>query len=145
MLDIIFPKTTKRLFSVRLKFSREAIRVSSAVSFTRRVRVLILAVPCLLPLLSGCEPDSYPAELSYPLRSDPIVTQPPGSTRWDTTAPGQLDVHIAHLSDPEIGGKTLDPAKLPAKERQELERALNEIFGTPAAPTVYLKDADPSL
>src|SRR5579875_3885022 len=129
MLDIIFPKTTKRLFSVRLKFSREAIRVSSAVSFTRRVRVLILAIPCLLPLLSGCEPDSYPAELTYPLRSDPIVTSPPGSTRWDTPTPGQFEHHIVHLSDPELGGKTLDPAKLPDKERGQLATALSEIFG----------------
>ncbi len=116
--------------------------MSSAVSFARMVRVLALAIPCLLPLLSGCDLDSYPAELTYPLRSDPIVTSPPGSTRWDTTAPGQLDMHIAHLSDPEVGGKTLDPAKLPAKERGELERALNEIFGTPATPKVFLKDAD---
>jgi mono/diheme cytochrome c family protein len=116
--------------------------VSSAVSFARMVRVFALAVPCLLPFVSGCEPDSYPAEMTYPLRSDPIVTSPPGSTRWDTTAPGQLEMHIAHLSDPEIGGKTLDPAKLPAKERGELEQALSAIFGTPAAPKVYLKDAD---
>lgn len=116
--------------------------MSSAVSFARMVRVLALVIPCLVLFLSGCDLDSYPPELTYPLRSDPIVTSPPGSTRWDTTAPGQLDVHIAHLSDPEIGGKTLDPAKLSDKERDQLAAVLTEIFGTPAAPKVFLKDAD---
>ncbi|MHB1424461.1 MAG: c-type cytochrome [Gemmataceae bacterium] len=119
----------------------------SAVSFARMVRVLTLAIPCLLPLLSGCDLDSYPAEMTYPPRSDPIVTTPPGATRWDTTRPGQLEYHIAHLADPEVGGKTLDPAKLPAKERLELERALLDIFGTPAEPTVNLnlKEADEQI
>ncbi|HTU89034.1 MAG TPA: cytochrome c [Gemmataceae bacterium] len=116
--------------------------MSSAISFARMVRVLSLAILCLLPLLSGCDLDSYPAEITYPLRSDPIVASPPGSTRWDTTLPGQLDNHIARLSNPEIGGKTLDPAKLPDADRGHLAAALVEIFGTPAAPTVYLKEAD---
>jgi hypothetical protein len=123
-------------------FSREAIRVSSAVSFARMVRVLCLAIPCLLPFVSGCDLGPYPPELTYPLRSDPIVTSPPGLTRWDTTLPGQLDNHIVHLSDPELGGKTLDPAKLAGDKRQQIDQTLNEIFGTPAKPKVYLKGAE---
>src|SRR5262249_7788364 len=126
----------------RLRFSREAIRVSSAVSFARMVRVLSLAIPCLLPLLSGCDLESYPTDLTYPLRSDPIVTSPPGSTRWDTTAPGQLEHHIPHLSDPDIGGKTLDPGKLGGKQPQQIEKILHDVFGTPAEPLVYLKGAE---
>jgi len=118
--------------------------VSSAVSFARMVRVLALAIPCLL-LLSGCDLESYPTDLTYPLRSDPIVTSPPGATRWDTTAPGQLEHHITHLSDPEIGGKTLDPGKLKDTERQDLERVLREIFGTPAKPSVSIKGADDDI
>jgi mono/diheme cytochrome c family protein len=118
--------------------------VSSAVSFARMVPVLALAIPCLL-LLSGCDLEPYPTELTYPLRSDPIVSSPPGSTRWDTTLPGQLDMHVAHLSDPDIGGKTLDPAKLPGDKRQQLEAALSDSFGTPAAPKVFLKDADDDI
>jgi mono/diheme cytochrome c family protein len=106
------------------------------------VRVLSLAIPCLLPLLSGCDLGSYPAEMTYPLRSDFIVTSPPGATRWDTTRPGQLENHIAHLSDAEIGGKTLDPAKLKADDRQKIQHALNEIFGTPADPLVNVKGAE---
>jgi mono/diheme cytochrome c family protein len=104
------------------------------------VHVLALAIPCLL--LSGCDLEPYPTEFTYPLRSDPIVTSPPGSTRWDTTHPGRLDMHVAHLSDPELGGKTLDPAKLPGDKRQQLDAALSDSFGTPAAPKVFLKDAD---
>ncbi len=110
------------------------------MSFARMVPVAALAIPCLLPLLSGCDLESYPAELTYPLRSDPIVTSPPGSTTWDTSGPGQLDNHIAHLG--EVGGKTLDPAKLEAKDRQQLQGTLRDIFGTPAAPTVKIKDED---
>ncbi|MGH7223086.1 MAG: c-type cytochrome, partial [Gemmataceae bacterium] len=115
----------------------------SAVYFARMVRVLALAIPCLLPLLVGCDLESYPTNLTYPLRSDPIVTTPPGATIWDTIGPGQLEHHIAHLA--EIGGKTLDPAKLPGKERQQLQRALSDIFGTPAVPKVALKDADEDI
>ena len=90
--------------------------MSSDVFFARKVRLFALAIPCVLLLLSGCDLESYPTDLTYPLRSDPIVTTPPGSTIWDTFGPGQLDHHIAQLS--EVGGKTLDPAKLKAKERQ---------------------------
>jgi mono/diheme cytochrome c family protein len=117
--------------------------VSSAVSFARMVRVLVLAIPCLLPLLSGCDLESYPTDLTYPLRSDPLVTSSPDSEAWDTIAPGQLEHHIAHLA--EIRGKTLDPRELGAKERQELDKALQDIFGTPAVPKVYIKDADQTI
>jgi mono/diheme cytochrome c family protein len=106
------------------------------------VRVLALAIPCLLPLLSGCDLESYPADLTYPLRSDPIVTEPPGSTRWDTTLPGHLDTHIAHLADPEVGGKTLDPGKLKNENRQQIQKVLQEVFGTPAEPLVFVKSAE---
>jgi len=114
--------------------------VRSAAFFTRMVRVLVLAISCLLPLLSGCDLESYPPDLTYPLRSDPIVTAPPPSTPWDTFGPGQLEHHIAALST--AGGTTLDPAKLPGKERGQLQTALHDIFGTPAEPKVHLKDAD---
>lgn len=114
--------------------------MKSVSSIARMVRLSALALPCLLPLLSGCDLESYPADLTYPLRSDPIVTTPPGSTVWDTFGPGQLDHHMAHLG--ELGGKTFDPAKLPGKERQQLEAALRDIFGTPAEPKVYLKEAE---
>jgi mono/diheme cytochrome c family protein len=114
--------------------------VISTVSFARMVRALALAIPCLLPLLFGCESASYPVDLTYPLRSDPIVTDAPGSTVWDTIGPGQLNHHMARLT--EVGGRMLNPANLKPKDRQQLERALSDIFGTPAKPKVVLKDPD---
>ena len=44
-----------------------------------------------------------------------------------------------------MGGKTLDPAKLKAKERNDLQGVLRNIFGTPAEPKVYLKDAEQDI
>lgn len=116
--------------------------MSSIVSFAKMVRVLALAIPCLIPLLSGCDLglEAYPTNLFYPLRSDPIVAQPPGSTTWDTIAPGQLDKHIAELN--QHGGVALDPHDLSDKDRQTIEETLQKIFGTPAEPTVNVKDEE---
>jgi mono/diheme cytochrome c family protein len=104
------------------------------------VPVLAWAIPCLLPFLSGCDLESYPTELTYPSRSDPIVTQPPGATTWDTFGPGQLDHNIARL--PQLEGKTLDPQKITVEKRNEIERELATVFGTPAAPKVKIKGGD---
>jgi mono/diheme cytochrome c family protein len=104
------------------------------------VRVLVLAAPCLAPLLSGCDLESYPAELTYTPRTDLIVTKVPGNTPWDTTRPGQLDNNIARIK--EAGGDTLDPRDMTAKDRQELDSALNSLFGSPAAPKVTVEDSE---
>lgn len=109
----------------------------SALSSARMVRVLALALPCLSPLVSGCDNEAYPPDLTYPLRSDPIVVKQPTAEVWDTTRPGQLDLHIATFKDKE---ETLDPKKLSAKDHDELDKALRAIFGTPADPTVKLED-----
>jgi hypothetical protein len=100
------------------------------------VRVLALALPCLSPLMSGCNEEAYPTDLRYPLRSDPIVDKQPTTEVWETTRPGQFDLHIASFKE-----GTLDPAKLSAKDRGDLEKALHDLFGTPAEPTVKLEDS----
>ncbi len=122
---------------MRLYYPREAPRVSSAFTFARTVRVLGLAIPCLSVFLSGCDfgLEEYPASLTYPVRSDPIVVQTPKEFPWDTFAPGQLDAHIAGLKKLE-GGQTLDPNDLSSKDRNELEKVLLKFFGTPSHPTV---------
>jgi mono/diheme cytochrome c family protein len=103
------------------------------------VRVLALTLPCLSPLLSGCDSNAYPADLTYPLRGDPIVVKSPTTlTPWDTTGPGQQDQHIANFKSDEI----LEPKKLDAKERQDLDTVLSKIFGTPAAPKVEPDDSE---
>jgi mono/diheme cytochrome c family protein len=100
-------------------------------------RILALALPCLSPLLSGCD-DTYPTDLTYPLRGDPIVVKAPSVQPWDTTGPGQQDIHIATFKGDEI----LQPNKLDAKDRQQLDTVLNKTFGTPAKPTVESADDD---
>jgi len=112
--------------------------VRSALSSARMVRVLALALPCLSPLFSGCSSETYPADLLYPLRGDPIVVKAPTATPWDTTRPGQQDHHIATFKDDEI----LQPKDLKAKDRQQLDTVLGKIFGTPAAPKVEPDDSE---
>jgi mono/diheme cytochrome c family protein len=102
---------------------------------------VFLAIACLVPLLSGCDA-SYPRDLTYPLRTDPIVVKVPGKTPWDTTGPGQQDLNIARFNDPSVGGQTLDPKTMSSKDRQELETALRAIFGTPAEPSVTPEDEE---
>ena len=109
----------------------------SALSSPKIMPALVLAVPCLTALLSGCD-ESYPTELSYPLRADPIVVKVPGSTPWEPTGPGQLDKSIASLEPQYI----VEPRTLDANTRGQLDSALRKIFGTPAKPTVNPDDAD---
>jgi mono/diheme cytochrome c family protein len=111
--------------------------VRSAFSSSRFIEVVPLLAFGLAPLLSGCDLESYPAELSYPQRTDPIVIKLPGD-RWDTTGPGQADKNIAAFDKQFI----LDPKDLDAKDRQELDKALTNIFGTPAEPRVKAGDSD---
>ena len=102
----------------------------------------LLAIPCLALFLSGCDEEAYPTNLTYPLRTDPIVVKMPDGTPWDTTGPGQLDNNIARFNDKGMGGQTLDPRDISARDRQELDKALGAIFGTPAAPEVKVDDPE---
>jgi len=102
---------------------------------------VLLAIPCLALFLSGCD-EEYPTNLTYPLRTDPIVVKMPDGTPWDTTGPGQLDNNIARFNDKGMGGQTLDPKDISAKDRQDLDKALGAIFGTPAVPKVEPEDSD---
>ena len=113
--------------------------MSSALSSTRILRVFILAIPCLAPVLSGCD-ESYPKEMTYPSRNDPIVSSVPKNEPWNPTGPGQLDISIAHLND--LGGETLDPKKMSDKDRDDLAKALRAVFGSPAEPIVKAADSE---
>jgi mono/diheme cytochrome c family protein len=117
--------------------------VSSVFTFSRMVRVLGSAIPCLTVFLSGCDfgLEEYPTSLTYPTRTDPIVVQTPTDFPWDTFTPGQLEKHISELNS-KAGGRTFDPHELSAKDRNDLEKALTNFFGTPAHPTVKFGDDD---
>lgn len=91
---------------------------------------------CLLAaLIVGCgEPTAgYEPELRYPLRTDVLVVRPPlpPAVRHPS---GKLDEFLA--GHPDRGGLVLDPAALDDGSRTKLTAALNELFGTPAAPVV---------
>ncbi len=103
-------------------------------------------VPTLLVLLSGCQ-QSYPEDLTYPLRSDLLVEKAPSTEALTPEAPGELDQHLEQLAlaarGKEGGGTFYDPRTLDPRERRDLERALTTIFGTPAAPRVALPSTHP--
>jgi mono/diheme cytochrome c family protein len=99
-----------------------------------------LALPILvgLALISGCGRDSYPDDLDYPVRSGVMVTAAPTPpnppTAFDT--PGELDELLdgADKIDEKVT-KNLD-ASINPEERAEYQKALDALFGKPAAPLV---------
>jgi mono/diheme cytochrome c family protein len=112
-------------------------------------RFLAAAPFALVCLLSGCETNvtgSYPADLTYPARTDPIVTEVPGEERFYPDQPGTIVQVVDHIGVPKddggVGGKALRPADAPADRRQELTNELRKVFGTPAAPTISVAGDD---
>jgi mono/diheme cytochrome c family protein len=107
---------------------------------TLRPRPAALVLPWLLVPLCGCGEGKYPADLQYPLRTDLIYVEPPtvNPQPFYPSPPGHLDRDIATINDRK--GKTLDPAKLAGDDRATLRGKLRELFGTPAAPQVEIKD-----
>lgn len=91
-----------------------------------------------LTTLAGCTEDSYPGELRYPLRGDAMVGQGKSltSTPKTTDRPGELSrIFSIYLSE-EDRKKLVDPNELDPAQRGKLEKALLDIFGTPARPTI---------
>jgi mono/diheme cytochrome c family protein len=84
------------------------------------------AFPLLLGLafLPGCGPDSYPEDLSYPPRTDPIVIKAPDTPITHLDPPGTLEQWIDSL--PSRGGKLLDPTA--GLEKQQVAK-INEYLG----------------
>ncbi|HEV3235975.1 MAG TPA: cytochrome c [Gemmataceae bacterium] len=102
-----------------------------------RLLVGALALLCTALLFTGCDLDGYPQELTYPLRSDPLVVGHPQQDAPDLDRPGDFpNVLFANLNEEERTKFLLDPAKLKPEQRQELDKALTRIFGTPALPQV---------
>lgn len=100
-------------------------------------RIAGVGLALLFSSLVGCDSglsDGYDPELRYPLRSDPLVLQPPPDVPVSPAPPGRLNEWIAGLS--ERRGKLADPHELVNSPRLELQKALEELFGTPSAPLV---------
>ena len=97
-----------------------------------------------LVLVSGCNPDPYPEDLHYPVRSDVLVLKEPNKRDIPHPEPlGHFEQAMDDLKNVE-GASVLDPSSLPGDQRGELESELEQVFGTPAKPTVAppAKDKD---
>ena len=74
------------------------------------------AVPWLLAVLlagiSGCASDSYPADLTYPPRSDPILTEALITEPTATDRPGELAQILSIYLDDADKRKVFDPSGL---------------------------------
>jgi mono/diheme cytochrome c family protein len=109
-------------------------------------------VPVLLGilLLSGCDTESYSPDQRYTVRTDPLMTQPPDTDQRRPDRPGQLPLmslgELAKDKDNPLyvlhdGKKLLDPRDLSADQRAQFKRTLEDLFGTPAQPTIKPTEA----
>jgi mono/diheme cytochrome c family protein len=119
--------------------------VISGLPSRRARRILFAAAPLVVLLwLSGCEYDTYPKDLAYPLRTDLIVLNAPkNETPFYPPGPGHLEEEIAAI--PKLGGQVVDPTdsqKVPAALRKLLFSALNEAFGSPRQPRIGAADGE---
>jgi mono/diheme cytochrome c family protein len=93
-------------------------------------------------LVSGCDTESYPEDLSFPPRTDPIVTsvpELPDVQPKSFDSPGQLGTLLGQIVAK--GGKQIDPVKdIPDAKRKEVTDAIVKIFGTPAHPKLVTDD-----
>lgn len=95
---------------------------------------------CCLVALAGCVRDSYPEDLRYPVRTDPLVTAVPDKMLTLPDRPGQLPIMaMADLADPfnPLHGDVksiYDPNRISDKERARIRGLLLRYFGTPAHP-----------
>lgn len=95
----------------------------------RRAWLFLLAVGC-----AGGEPAGYEASFRYPARRDPVVVRPPAAEPAGLPPAGRLDACILNL--PAAGGQLIHPAEASDAERAALTATLEELFGTPAAPSL---------
>ncbi len=95
----------------------------------------------LLPLLIsvvtivGCETDGYPDAMTYPERTDPLVMDRPKSDSPGQDPPGEYPKVLFPFYE-DRQSLLLDPSKVSAENRSQLNEALTKIFGTPAHPRV---------
>lgn len=107
------------------------------------LRAVVLALPVML---AGCDPDTYPQDLAYPIRGDAVY---PENVIKDLNAkaqpqridrPGEFPALLAHV-DPALTKGAIYASELPSDARQGLQAVLEKLFGTPAAPKVELPSA----
>src|SRR5439155_18376952 len=116
-----------------------ASRVSAGKSLPRPGRRLAgpAAVLFGLALLSGCDPDPYPADLHYPLRGDLLVVEDYREENVALEPLGHLEQPILAIREKNPNA-VVEPSSLPSERLDELRDQLEDVFGTPATPTVSL-------
>ncbi len=102
----------------------------------RRLLATSAALAALAFVLSwcGCGKKDFPTDLAFAPRTDRLVLALPAAAPTRPGEIGKLDAELAALDA--AGGRTVDPAALPAAARAALDGYLKEAFGTPAAPRV---------
>lgn len=97
-------------------------------------------LPLVVSLLAiaGCETDGYPAAMVYPARTDDLVIGPAAKDAPGIDRPGQFPrmLFVGLTPADERDRLLLDPSKVKADDRAQLNDAIAKIFGTPAHPTV---------
>jgi mono/diheme cytochrome c family protein len=101
------------------------------------VRCRVGVAAALIAVVPGCggcglRPAEYPADLAFPVRADRLVLKLPDKPAAAVNTAGMRDQEIAGLDA--VGGRTVDPATVPAEGHAALKAFLNTTFGTPAAP-----------
>lgn len=105
------------------------------VFFTRKTLSLLLFLSSFCVL--GCETDGYPEDMVYPARTDPLVINKPERDAPAIDRPGEYPkILFVGLTEAERDKLLLEPDKVDAGLRDQLDKQLDKMFGTPAHPKV---------
>lgn len=101
-------------------------------------RTALATLPVLVALIgaAGCDVDGYPAALRYPLRNDPLVIGTPQQDAPRIDTPGEFPNLFIGL-EPAARDKLLfAPNQVKGDLLNNLQRSLDDLFGTPLEPKV---------
>jgi len=105
-----------------------------------RWRTVLLSLAGLF-CLSGCG-ETYPESLKYGLRTDLLILKAPEVQPQHLDTPGQLMTWLNEVPVPQPEQNKLNPTKLNQAQRDQLDKALTDLFGTPAHPSAKTLDED---